>query len=65
MAAKTEGKILKAILEELEEYTTKIKTRTFIHSTKMEQNQQSGMPRSKCTIYRQQKPVRSTQKQWS
>ena len=36
MAAKTEDKILKAILEELEEeYTTKIKKITFIHSTKM------------------------------
>ena len=41
---KTEGRILKAMLEGLEEeYTTKIKTGTFSHSTKMEQNQQSGM----------------------
>ena len=36
MAAKTEGRILKAIIEELkEEYTIIIKTKTFIHSTKM------------------------------
>ena len=33
-----------------EEYTTIIKTKTFVHSIKMEQKQQSGMPLSKHMI---------------
>ena len=49
MTTKTEGRTMKAILEEIqEEDTIKTKTGIFVHNTKTEQNLQSGIPHSKC-----------------